>query len=227
MAAAALADPDVELVTVVDCNRSQRDVMFLDELADLKDRYPARFRLVHVLSREPHEVELFYGRLDPEKLAELTSALLPVDGVDEWFLCGPFEMVEGARELLAARGVPANRVHTELFHVEGTAPRESTAVDDVPAEGSSTVTVTLDGRASTLQVARSGEKVLDAVLTVRRDAPYACKGGVCGTCRAKLLDGRVEMERNFALEDDEVDAGYVLTCQSHPSTPKVSLDYDA
>ncbi len=214
-------------VTLLYGNRTTRSVMFLDELADLKDRYPQRLRLVHVLSREPHEVDLFSGRLDAAKLTALTDALLPVDSVDEWFLCGPFEMVEGARELLADRGVPATRVHTELFHVEGTAPRESTAVDDVRAEGSSTVTVTLDGRASTLQVARSGEKVLDAVLAVRRDAPYACKGGVCGTCRAKLVSGEVSMERNYALEPDEVESGFVLACQSRPVSDEVVLDFDA
>jgi ring-1,2-phenylacetyl-CoA epoxidase subunit PaaE len=214
-------------VTLLYGNRTTTSVMFLDELADLKDRYPERFRLVHVLSREPHEVELFSGRLDPAKLAALTDALVPVDTVDEWFLCGPFEMVDGARALLADRGVPATRVHTELFHVEGTAPRESTAVDDVRAEGSSTVTVTLDGRASTVQVARGGAKVLDAVLAVRRDAPFACKGGVCGTCRAKLVSGEVSMERNYALEPDEVDAGFVLACQSRPVSDEVVLDFDA
>ena len=214
-------------VTLLYGNRTTGSVMFLDELADLKDRYPERFRLVHVLSREPHEVDLFSGRLDAAKLRALTDALVPVDSVDEWFLCGPFTMVQEARALLAERGVPASHVHTELFHVEGTDPRESAVVDDSRAEGSSTVTVTLDGRASTLQVPRSGQKVLDAVLAVRADAPYACKGGVCGTCRARLVSGKVDMERNYALEPDEVDAGFVLACQSRPVSDEVVLDFDA
>jgi ring-1,2-phenylacetyl-CoA epoxidase subunit PaaE len=214
-------------VTLLYGNRTTGSVMFLDELADLKDRYPERFRLVHVLSREPHEVDLFSGRLDAAKLEALTDALVPVDSVDEWFLCGPFAMVEEARALLRERGVPASHVHTELFHVEGTAPRESAVVDDARAEGSSTVTVTLDGRASTLQVPRSGQKVLDAVLAVRADAPFACKGGVCGTCRARLVSGEVDMERNYALEPDEVDAGFVLACQSRPVSDEVVLDFDA
>ena len=184
-------------VTLLYGNRTTGSVMFLDELADLKDRYPERFRLVHVLSREPHEVDLFSGRLDAAKLDALTDALVPVDSVDEWFLCGPFAMVEEARALLRERGVPASHVHTELFHVEGTAPRESAVVDDARAEGSSTVTVTLDGRASTLQVPRSGQKVLDAVLAVRADAPFACKGGVCGTCRARLVSGEVDMAVSY------------------------------
>jgi ring-1,2-phenylacetyl-CoA epoxidase subunit PaaE len=184
-------------VTLLYGNRTTGSVMFLDELADLKDRYPERFRVVHVLSREPHEVDLFSGRLDAEKLRALTDALVPVDSVDEWFLCGPFAMVEEARALLSERGVPSSHVHTELFHVEGTAPRES------------------------------GQKVLDAVLAVRSDAPYACKGGVCGTCRAKLVSGEVDMERNYALEPDEVDAGFVLACQSRPVSDEVVLDFDA
>ncbi|MCY7373536.1 MAG: phenylacetate-CoA oxygenase/reductase subunit PaaK [Spirochaetaceae bacterium] len=214
-------------VTLVYGNRTTASVMFLDEIADLKDRYPTRFRLVNVLSREPQEVELFSGRIDADKMRRLLATLLPSVTVDEWFLCGPFAMVEEAREVLRENGVALANVHTELFHVDGEAPRKSTAVDDVPAEGSSTVTVTLDGRASTLQVPRSGVRILDAVLTVRTDAPYACKGGVCGTCRARLVTGEVAMERNYALEPDEVEAGFVLACQSRPVTDEVVLDFDA
>ena len=214
-------------VTLIYGNRTTTSVMFLDELADLKDRYPTRFRLVNVLSREPQEVELFSGRIDAEKMRRLLATLLPPGTVDEWFLCGPFAMVEAARDVLQESGVSPARVHTELFHVDGEAPRESTAVGSVRAEGSSTVTVTLDGRASTLQVARAGVRILDAVLEVRADAPYACKGGVCGTCRARLVSGEVTMERNYALEPDEVEAGFVLACQARPVTDEVSLDFDA
>jgi ring-1,2-phenylacetyl-CoA epoxidase subunit PaaE len=201
--------------------------MFLEELADLKDRYPTRFRLVNVLSREQQEVELFSGRIDAAKLRRLMDTVVPPQTVDEWFLCGPFAMVEQAREVLSESGVEPRHVHTELFHVEGEAPRESAVVADERAEGSSTVTVTLDGRASTLQVPRSGVRILDAVLAVRADAPYACKGGVCGTCRAKLVTGEVAMERNYALEPDEVEGGFVLACQSRPVSDEVELDFDA
>ncbi|MGH8892210.1 MAG: 1,2-phenylacetyl-CoA epoxidase subunit PaaE [Actinomycetes bacterium] len=214
-------------VTLVYGNRKTSSVMFLEELADLKDRHPTRFRLVNVLSREPQEVELFSGRIDADKLRRLLAVLVPPGTVDEWFLCGPFAMVQEAREVLADSGVDSRHVHTELFHVEGEAPRESSAVDEERAEGSSTVTVTLDGRGSTLQVPRSGTRILDAVLGVRADAPYACKGGVCGTCRAKLLSGEVSMERNYALEPDEIEAGFVLACQSHPVSDEVVLDFDA
>jgi ring-1,2-phenylacetyl-CoA epoxidase subunit PaaE len=214
-------------VTLVYGNRTVASVMFLEELADLKDRYPGRFRLLHVLSRERQEAELLSGRLDPPRLRRLLEVLLPADTVDEWFLCGPFEMVEGAREVLHEAGVGANHVHTELFHVEGEAPRVSVTPEEVRAAGTSTVVATLDGRATTLQVPRTGERVLDAMLTVRADAPYACKGGVCGTCRAKIVSGEVSMARNYALDDEEMAAGFVLACQSVPVSDEVELDFDA
>ncbi len=213
--------------TLIYGNRTTGSVMFLDELADLKDRYPTRFRLVHVLSREVQDVDLFSGRIDPTKLRRLMETVVPPGTVDEWWLCGPFAMVEAARETLIEAGVDTTHVHVELFHVEGEAPRE--AVDATPgerAEGSSSVTVVLDGRASTLDVPRGGVRILDAALTVRSDAPFACKGGVCGTCRARLVSGEVEMERHYALEQDEIDAGFVLACQSHPVTDEVTLDFD-
>ena len=211
-------------VTLLYGNRTTASVMFLDELADLKDRYPTRLSLVHVLSREPQEVELFSGRLDAQRLQRLLGTVVDPAGVDEWFLCGPFAMVEAARGVLLERG--AEQVHTELFHVEGEAPREAQA-EAGRAEGASAVTVTLDGRATRLDVPRGGPRILDAVLAVRADAPYACKGGVCGTCRAKVTEGEVAMERNYALEPDELAAGFVLACQSRPVSAEVALDFDA
>jgi ring-1,2-phenylacetyl-CoA epoxidase subunit PaaE len=136
-------------------------------------------------------------------------------------------MVEGAREVLAEAGVGAEHVHTELFHVEGEAPRVSVTAEEVRAAGTSTVRVTLDGRGSTVQVPRTGERILDAVLAVRADAPYACKGGVCGTCRAKVVTGEVTMARNYALDPEETAAGFVLACQSVPVSEDVELDFDA
>ena len=216
-------------VTLVYGNRTTRSVMFLEELADLKDRYPDRFAVHHVLSREPQDVELFSGRLDPERISRFLELLLPVDTVDEWFLCGPFAMIEGARETLLGNGVRRERIHTELFHVEGEQPRESAPAagdDGSLGDDAARVTAVLDGRSTTFEMARSGDRVLDALLRVRDDAPYACKGGVCGTCRAKLVDGEVRMERNYALEDDELESGFVLACQSHPVSDAVTLDFD-
>jgi ring-1,2-phenylacetyl-CoA epoxidase subunit PaaE len=212
-------------VTLIYGNQTSQTVMFLDELADLKDIYPSRLHLVHVLSREEQETELLSGRIDEDRLERFLAALVPAGTVDEWYLCGPHQLVTTARDVLLRHGVERSHVHSELFHVGDPPPRPATAPS--PGKEASDVSVVLDGRRSTVQIADPDETVLEAVLRVRNDAPFACKGGVCGTCRAKLLDGTVEMERNFALEDDEVDSGYVLTCQSHPTSAKVSLDYDA
>ncbi|GGR82510.1 phenylacetic acid degradation protein [Streptomyces aureoverticillatus] len=202
-------------------DRTAASTMFLDEVADLKDRWPGRFQLVTVLSREEQQAGLNSGRLDEERLARLLPALLPVEEVDGWFLCGPFGLVQGAERTLRALGVARHRVHEEIFHVDDglvTAPA-------VPAPADSTVTVTLDGRSGTWPV-QAGESLLDTVLRNRADAPFACKGGVCGTCRAFKVSGEVRMDRNFALEPEETEAGYVLACQSHPTTAKVELDFD-
>lgn len=222
VAAVLESEPDSR-VTLLYGNRTSRSAMFVDELADLKDRFPGRFHLIHVLSREAQEAELLSGRIDTEKLRRFLDTLIAPDGVDEWYLCGPYDMVTGARDLLVERGVDASRVHSELFHVGELPPKRAEITP--PAEGSE-VSILLDGRESTVSL-EEGDAVLDAVLRVRNDAPFACKGGVCGTCRAKVLEGAVAMERNFALEDDEVSSGYVLTCQAHPTTERVSLDYDA
>ena len=210
-------------------NRTVRSIMFLEELEDLKNLYPQRFHLINVLSREDQDVELFHGRLDRSKLETLLDSIVPVAGVDEWFLCGPYDMVDGARRLLLERGVDRRHLHSELFFVGDTPPpaRAAAAAASIADATTSAVTVILDGRRTSINLAHDGESVLEAVLRERTDAPFACKGGVCGTCRAKLVEGDVEMTRNWALEDEEMERGYVLTCQSHPSTPTVVLDYDA
>ncbi len=213
-------------VTLIYANRTHSTVMFLDEVEDLKNRYPERMQLIHVLSREPQEVELFSGRLDPDRLSRMMDTLMPVDTVDEWFLCGPFDMVSSLRKLLVAEGVRKRSVHAEIFHVESSPPPRRAPVQTSDEAGAE-VTITLDGRKSTFRLPPDGRPVLEAALDVRADAPFACKGGVCGTCRAKLLEGTVEMDSNYALEPDEVEKGYVLTCQSHPTSATVTLDYDA
>ncbi|WP_104524443.1 1,2-phenylacetyl-CoA epoxidase subunit PaaE [Blastococcus atacamensis] len=213
-------------VTVLYGNRRTDTVMFADELADLKDRYGSRLQLVHVLSREPRDAELTSGRLDAERLRALVGALVDPAGVDHWWLCGPHGLVTGAREVLAEHGVPAERVHQELFFVDDLPPQPVRG-DDAAVEGpSSRVTVVLDGRTTTLALPRD-VPVLDAAQRVRGDLPFACRGGVCGTCRARVTDGRVEMRRNYALEPEEVAAGYVLTCQGLLVTDEVTVDFDA
>ncbi len=225
IAASVLRDP-ASTVTLLYGNRRSDTVMFADELADLKDRYPERLDLVHVLSREPREVELFSGRLDAARLTALLAILPPPQRVAGWWLCGPYGMVTDAMSVLDGARVPRGRVHTELFYVEE-APPEQARHEDLPVDGaSSEVTVVLDGRSTTVAVART-VPVLDGAQRARPDLPFACKGGVCGTCRARVTDGEVRMRRNFALEQSELDAGFVLTCQSLPVTDRVTVDYDA
>jgi ring-1,2-phenylacetyl-CoA epoxidase subunit PaaE len=213
-------------VTLLYANRTHRTVMFLEEVEDLKDRYPDRFQLVHVLSREPQEVELFSGRLDVARMTRLLEAVVPPDTVDEWFLCGPYLMVADLRKLLASEGVPKRNIHAEVFHVDTGTPAPRPRVETGDPAGAE-VTITLDGRRSTFHLRGDGPPVLEAALLVRADAPFACKGGVCGTCRAKVVEGSVEMDTNWALEPEEVERGYVLTCQSHPTSEVVRVDYDA
>lgn len=231
--ATTLAQEPDSRVTLLFANRTSRTVMFLEELEDLKDRYRDRFHLIHVFSREPQQSELFSGRLDGERLRRINEALVPVDAIDEWFLCGPHAMIVELRESLLDRGVDSHHVHTELFHVDDATPadNETVGVGDsgTAAGGTATgadVTITLDGRESTFRIDDPDTTIMTATLEVRPDAPYSCRNGVCGTCRAKLVEGQVEMEQNYALDDDEVEEGYVLTCQSHPLTDKVVVDFD-
>jgi ring-1,2-phenylacetyl-CoA epoxidase subunit PaaE len=224
IAASALADERSD-ATLLYGNRRAESVMFADEVADLKDCYPDRLQLVHVLSREAQEVELFSGRLDADRLRRLLPALSDVVEVDHWWLCGPYGMVTDAMDVLAELGVPGERVHRELFYVEDVPP-EQEHHEETPLTGGCEVTVVLDGRRTTATIP-ADTPVLDGAQLARPDLPFACKGGVCGTCRARVVSGEVRMRRNFALEQAELDAGFVLTCQSMPVSEQLTVDYDA
>jgi ring-1,2-phenylacetyl-CoA epoxidase subunit PaaE len=229
LVATALATEPDSSFTVLYGNRYTRSVMFADELADLKDRWPARLQVVHALSREPGDAELLSGRIDAGRLPRLLDVFVP-NQVDEWFLCGPYGMVLDARAVLADRGVAERAVRTELFHVpsegESSAPPANIPMaGDGAGADAAEVMIILDGRSSTFIMGR-GERVLDAALRVRGELPYACRGGVCSTCRARLVEGEVTMAQNWALEPDELAAGYVLTCQSSPVTDRLVVDYD-
>jgi ring-1,2-phenylacetyl-CoA epoxidase subunit PaaE len=225
IAASLLAAHDDTHVTLLYGNRRTDTVMFTEEIADLKNAHGPRLHLLNVLSREPTEAEIFNGRLDAERMRTLFGALVDVEGVDHWWLCGPLGMTQDAVAVLTELGVDRKRVHRELFYVDEPPPEPHR---DEPAEvtDGSEVTVVLNGRSTRLTLPRT-VSVLDAAQKVRGDLPFACKGGVCGTCRAKVTAGDVTMRRNFALEDDEVEAGFVLTCQTLPVSDEVTVDYDA
>lgn len=224
---AANADTRFDLIYA---NKAAMDVMFLEELADLKDKYPQRMAIHHVLSREQRIAPLLSGRIDAEKLQQLLGTAIRADDVDEWFLCGPFELVQLCRDTLAERGVRPDAIRFELFssgkpdRPEGHSGRP--VVADESAE-TFKITFKLDGlQGEVASPTHARESLLNAALRVRPDVPFACAGGVCGTCRAKVVTGTVTMDENYALEQDELDKGYVLTCQSHPTSKEVMVDFD-
>jgi ring-1,2-phenylacetyl-CoA epoxidase subunit PaaE len=206
-------------------NRTTGSVMFAEELADLKNEHGPELQLVHVLSREPRDVELFSGRLDAKRLRRLLTLVAPAAAYDHVWICGPHAMLEDARAVLAELGVPAERVHVELFYVDAPPPEVHRAEPGVTGE-TTEVTVVLDGLTTTHALPRD-RTVLDGAQATRSDLPFACKGGVCGTCRARVTEGEVDMRRNYALEPAEVEAGFVLTCQSYPLADPVTVDFDA
>jgi ring-1,2-phenylacetyl-CoA epoxidase subunit PaaE len=226
IAESVLAADGSSRVTLFYGNRRTDTVMFADELADLKDLHPARFQLAHVLSREPREADILSGRLDADRLATLIDALVDIDDTDHWWLCGPHGMVSDAQRVLAGLGVLEDRVHQELFYGDDE-PVQPVRHVDAAVEGLvSQVTITLDGRSTRAAFSRE-HTILDGAQRTRPDVPFACKGGVCGTCRALVSDGKADMRRNFALEPTEVDAGYVLTCQSFPVSDELTVDFDS
>ena len=217
--------------TLVYGNRSMATVMFNEALQDLKDRYPDRLTLIHILSRQAQEVDLLQGRIDSAKVHALVAALLPASSMDEVFICGPEAMIEATEIALRECGVPARNIHTERFTsplLEAIAPAQRSAVaalQTTKVEGFIALQITLDGKQHALHM-HAHERVLDVALAAGLDLPYSCKAGVCCTCRAKVTAGEVVMDRNFTLETDEVERGFVLTCQARPTTNGISINFD-
>jgi ring-1,2-phenylacetyl-CoA epoxidase subunit PaaE len=205
-------------------NRSTASIMFRGALEDLKDRFMARLSVFHVLSREQQDVAVLNGHLDAEKVGVLMRAMLPVQTVDHAFVCGPQPMIEGLEKALSDLGLPRERLHVERF-TPGAGGRPHPVVVPAPAPPKAIATVISEGARWEIPVA-DGEAIIDAAIRAGRNLPFSCKGGMCCTCRAKLLEGRVEMTVNYSLEPWETEAGYVLTCQSHPLTERVVVDYD-
>jgi ring-1,2-phenylacetyl-CoA epoxidase subunit PaaE len=210
-------------------NQSRERAMLLEDLLALKDRYLERLSLFFVMSREPQDVALFNGRLDREKLTELAGSVFDVGSVDEYFLCGPDTMIDDLTAALVERDVPPDHIHAEHFTSDFPAAERAehaTAAESAVAGDQARVTVVMDGRRRTFDMPMGGVTVLDAAGDAGIDLPYSCRAGVCSTCRTKLVRGQVEMAEQYALEEWEVEAGYVLACQSHPLTPELELNYD-
>ncbi len=209
-------------------NRTSKDILFKEALEDLKDRFLGLLTVHHVLSREQQDIALFNGRIDAEKIATLLKSFVPADAIDHAFLCGPGAMIADAKDTLARLGARADAIHIEYFSTEGVpvAPR-SEASKSVRADASPVAHahVTLHGVAYDIAM-RAGETVIDAGERMGLEMPYSCRGGMCCTCRAKLVSGEVEMALNYSLEPWELDAGYVLTCQARPLSPEIVVDYD-
>ncbi|GIH66569.1 2Fe-2S iron-sulfur cluster-binding protein [Microbispora siamensis] len=226
---AGLATEPDSTFTLLYGNRTADSVMFADELADLKDRHPRRLHLVHAFSRENPRLGLGQGRLDAARLAAVLPSVLPPGGVSEWFLCGPAGLVRDARRVLSRHGAGDAAVHAEFFHPDEPAERapRSPAPPRAPVAGAGTreLCVVLEGRATTVRAAE-GQTILDAALAARPELPYSCRNGVCATCRARVVEGRAVMSDHWALTDEEVAAGYVLTCRAVPETEQVTVDFD-
>jgi ring-1,2-phenylacetyl-CoA epoxidase subunit PaaE len=217
--------------TLVYGNRSTASVMFNEALQDLKDRYPDRLTLIHILSRQAQEVDLLQGRIDADKVRAIIDALLPAASMDEVFICGPEAMIEATQSALLLAGVPQKHMHTERFSsptLDALPPEQRRSVTlshPVEMQGDIALNLTLDGKQHALRMS-AGDRVLDAALAAGLDLPYSCKAGVCCTCRAKVTEGQVQMEKNFTLEQWEMDKGFVLTCQARALTQRVAVNYD-
>ena len=216
--------------TLIYGNQSTDTIMFLEEIEDIKNRYRERFQVFNVLSREVQNAELLNGRIDGKKIERFLETLISSEDLDHVFLCGPFEMVMSAKEAFIEAGVESANVHTELFgtpeDLRAIAAQAKPKLSDEESAHLSKLVVMIDGKGTKLNLARGGESILDAALKIRKDLPFACKGGVCATCKAKVVKGEVEMDINYSLSDEEVAQGFVLTCQSHPVSDEVTIDFD-
>ncbi|MEX2379580.1 MAG: 1,2-phenylacetyl-CoA epoxidase subunit PaaE [Vicingaceae bacterium] len=205
-------------------NSSVQSIMLREEVEGLKNRFIGRFELYHMLTQEERDAPLFNGRINEEKLNEINEKIMDFKSVDEFFICGPTEMIFMIRDYLIEKGVDEKKIHFELFNTPTKKKKKVTSSNN---KDLSDVSIINNGTKTAFQMPQNGESILDAALRNNADLPFACKGGVCCTCRAKLIEGDIEMEVNYALEKDEVEAGYILTCQSLPKSSKILVDFDS
>lgn len=214
--------------TLVYGNRNRGSIIFKEELEALKDKYIDRFRFYHILSREQTDSPINSGRLDKDKCEYLFDKLIDIKTIDDFFICGPEQMIFCIKDLLEEKGVNQEHIHFELFTVPGENKSENEKPQVLESKGEKAlVSVRLDGITFSFELGYHENSILDAALDEGADLPYACKGGVCTTCKAKLTKGQVVMDTNWGLAEEEVEKGFVLTCQSHPTTPTVFIDFDA
>jgi ring-1,2-phenylacetyl-CoA epoxidase subunit PaaE len=214
--------------TLVYGNRNKNSIIFKEDLEALKDKFIDRFRVYHILSRELTEADINNGRIDVDKLELLFSKVIDQKACDEYFICGPEELIFCIKGYLEGRGISNHKIHFELFTVPGQKKSQVESQKlDIDEGPKANVSIKLDGIVFDFDLNYDSESILDAALKQGADLPYACKGGVCTTCKAKLVEGEVNMDVNWGLEPDEVAKGYILTCQSHPKTSKVVIDFDA
>lgn len=221
-----LTQPDSRF-TLLYGNKNRGSIIFFDELEALKNKYMNRFSFINILSREKTDADILYGRISKEKLEKL-EPLIAYQTFESAYICGPEEMIFSSSAFLQEKGIPAAHIHFELFTTPGKQDNNKTgSVQSAADEGpKSQITIRLDDRSFSFELANKGQSILDAALKQGADLPFACKGGVCCTCRAKLVEGQVTMDVNYALEPEEIEAGFILTCQSHPVTEKVVVDFD-
>ncbi len=211
--------------TLVFGNRSRSSIIFFEELEGIKNKYLQRFNLINILSREKTDAPINYGRIDRQKLMELNK-LVNYNGIDEFFICGPEEMIFCVKDFLVQLGIDQKKIHFELFTTPGQKTIKVQSTEHKDSGPKSKITVKLDGRSFDFDLGFNNDSILDAAIKQGADLPFACKAGVCCTCKAKLLEGKVEMEVNWGLEQEEVEQGFILTCQSHPTTEIVVVDFD-
>jgi ring-1,2-phenylacetyl-CoA epoxidase subunit PaaE len=212
--------------TLVYCNRSRASIIFFEELEGIKNKYLQRFNFINILSREKTAAPINSGRIDEGKLADLKK-LIPCQNMDEFFICGPETMIFCVKDFLEQLGIDKKKIHFELFTTPGKKKLTGDRIKMTASTGiKSKITVTLDGRSFNFDLAFDNDSILDAALKQGADLPFACKGGVCCTCKAKLIEGKVEMDANWGLEQEEMEQGFILTCQSHPVTDTVVVDFD-
>jgi ring-1,2-phenylacetyl-CoA epoxidase subunit PaaE len=213
--------------TLVYANRNRSSIIFFEELEALKNKYLQRFNFINILSREKTDADIFYGRIDTKKLTALDK-LIPFQNFDDIYICGPEALIFLSSDFFASKGIDKSRIHFELFTTPGqaVAGNDKTDAAETDQSAKSHINIRLDGRSFGFDLAYKGQSILDAALKQGADLPYACKGGVCCTCRAKLVEGKVDMDVNYALEPEEIEQGFILTCQSHPRTETVVVDFD-